>query len=130
MLAKILVLLGFVPPYWLGLWMAANINDDWEMGAMVYGFLFFFSFFSVAIFAAIAGIIAPHVSGGAHPRCLRGGHGHPVRHHESRWVVRFRADERLRCCRADRRRVEDHAGWRRRDKSAQLGQLITAFASS
>ena len=64
MLAKILVLLGFVPPYWLGLWMAANINDDWEMGAMIYGFLFFFSFFSVAIFAAIAGIIAPHVSGG------------------------------------------------------------------
>jgi len=64
MLAKILVLLGFVPPYWLGLWMAANVNDDWEMGAMIYGFLFFFSFFSVAIFGAIAGIVAPHVSGG------------------------------------------------------------------
>jgi hypothetical protein len=61
-LARVLVLLGFVPPYWLGLWMAANMNDDWEMGTMIYGFLLFFSFFSVAISATIAGIVAPQIS--------------------------------------------------------------------
>jgi hypothetical protein len=64
LLAKVLVLAGFVPPYWVGLWIAAHRTEQWEMGSLVAGFAFVFSFFAVAIFAAIAGIVAPQVSSG------------------------------------------------------------------